>query len=472
MKKTTLALLLSATLPMAALAADPMPFPLSNLTVKDGAKVEINQFKDAKNCKGCHPRQFKGWQGSMHSIAFIDPVFQAEWAMGETETQGATRNLCGGCHTALGTVTQTVEFKSESGKYGGFTTQGAATQGVSCEVCHSVVDTNISKTANGEHGNASLALAADGAKRGPLSDAKSFGHKVVYSELHTKSEFCANCHNVFNPVHDSFPLEHTYQEWKNSPYAKAEIQCQDCHMVPVDTAIRVADEMKPAKDLKDHGLGGKAGMGGKPRALVHDHNFVGGNAVVAPLLGVPGAQAHADEAKKRLQTAAELDTRISGKQDAPVLEVTVYNRRAGHALPTSLTFIRQVWLEVVITDNQGKELLRSGSLQADNSLPENTVIFQDTAVDVHGKLEHKPWKVAKFSHQNTIPAKGSRTVAYPFTLPNGVTDYQVNVKLHYRSFDQSVADLLLEDKITVPAIEMSQRQQQYRGTTAITGHQG
>ncbi|MGI2260448.1 multiheme c-type cytochrome [Shewanella sp. GXUN23E] len=465
MKKTTLALLLSASLPFATLAAEPMPYPLSNLTVADGATPELKQFRDANSCKGCHPRQFKGWQGSMHSIAFIDPVFQAEWAMGEAETDGATRNLCGGCHTALGTITQTVEFKSESGKYGGFTTQGVATLGVSCEVCHSVVDTNMDKTANGEHGNASLEIATDGAKRGPLADAKSKGHKVVYSELHTKSEFCANCHNVFNPVHDDFPLEHTYQEWKDSPYAKAEIQCQDCHMVPVETAVRVADEMKPAKQLQDHGLGGKAGMGGAHRDLVHDHTFVGGNAVVAPLLGVPGGEAHAAEAKKRLQTVAELNAKVSGSKDKPVLEVTVHNRRAGHDLPTSLTFIRQVWLEVVITDKQGKEILRSGTLTADNSLPEGTVVFQDTAVDIHGKLEHKPWKVAKFSVHNTIPAKGSKTVSYPFELPAGVTDYQVDVKLHYRSFDQSVADLLLEDKVAVPSIEMTQLQQSYQGTS-------
>ncbi|GGE79245.1 multiheme c-type cytochrome [Shewanella carassii] len=463
MKKTTIALLLSTTLPLTAMAGDPLPFPLTNLSIKEQTQPEISRFKDAKTCSGCHPRQFKGWQGSMHSIAFIDPVFQAEWAMGEKETDGATRNLCGGCHTALGTVTQTVEFKSESGKFGGFTTQAVANQGVSCEVCHSVVDTNMAKTANGEHGNASLELSTDGGKRGPYDDAKAMGHKVIYSELHTKSEFCANCHNVFNPTENHFPLEHTYQEWKNSPYAEAGIQCQDCHMVPVETAVRVADEMKPAKQLADHGLGGKAGMGGKQRSLVHDHTFVGGNAIVAPLLGVKGGKEHAEEATKRLQTVAELNASVKGSAKEPVLEITVHNRRAGHALPTSLTFIRQVWLEVVITDDKGKELLRSGTLDANNKLPENTVVFQDTSVDIHGNSEHKPWKVAKFSVQNTIPAKGSKTVAYPFELPSETSHYQVEVKLHYRSFDQSVADLLLENKIQVPAIEMTHLTQHYQG---------
>ncbi|MCL1139266.1 multiheme c-type cytochrome [Shewanella pneumatophori] len=463
MKKTYLALALLCAMPVLAHAEKEMEFAPSYLSVEGDKKPELKQWRDSNTCKGCHPRQWNGWQGSMHSIAFIDPVFQAEWAMGEKETNGAAKNLCGGCHTVLGTVTQTVEFKSESGKFGGFTTQAIANQGVSCEVCHSVVDTNMQHTAMGEHGNASLEIANDKVKRGPFDDAKPRGHKAEYSELHTKSEFCANCHNVFNPVHDNFALEHTYDEWKKSPYAAADIQCQDCHMVPVETAMRVADEMLPAKKLEEHRLGGKAARGGPVRSLVHDHGFVGGNAVIAPLLGVKNGQAHADEAVKRLKSAAALEAKVTGSANAPVLEVTVFNRRAGHDLPTSLTFIRQIWLEVIVRDVNGKELLRSGTLTAENALPEGTVIFQDTAVDVHGKSEHKPWKVASFSVQNTIPAKGSKTVKYPFSLPAGVTDYSVETKLHYRSFDQSVADLLLEDKVIVPSVEMAELSQTYQG---------
>ncbi|GIU29550.1 cytochrome c family protein [Shewanella sp. MBTL60-007] len=465
MKKTYLALVLIGAMPLLAHAEKEMAFAPSYLTMEGDKQPELKQWRDAKSCKGCHPRQWKGWQGSMHSIAFIDPVFQAEWAMGEKETNGAAKNLCGGCHTVLGTVTQTVEFKSESGKFGGFTTQAIANQGVSCEVCHSVVDTNAKHTAMGEHGNASLVIANDKVKRGPFDDAKPRGHKAEYSELHTKSEFCANCHNVFNPVHDNFALEHTYDEWKKSAYAAADIQCQDCHMVPVETAMRVADEMLPAKKLTNHGLEGKAARGGPARTLVHDHGFVGGNAVIAPLLGVENGEAHAKEAVKRLKTAAALETKVSGTIAAPVLEVTVHNRRAGHDLPTSLTFIRQIWLEVIIRDNTGKEIMRSGSLTAENALPGGTVIFQDKSVDIHGKPEHKPWKVASFEVQNTIPAKGSKTVTYPFSLPKGVNEYSIETKLHYRSFDQSVADLLLENKVIVPSVEMASLSQTYQGLT-------
>ncbi|MBY6187290.1 cytochrome C [Marinobacter hydrocarbonoclasticus] len=464
-RPTLLTLLLCATLPAAA--SDNQPFAPSYLTVKEGKEAQLKQFSSPETCKRCHPRQYAGWQGSMHSIAFIDPVYQAEAALGTVETDGATHNLCKGCHTAIGTVAETISYDSETGKFGGFTTQGVAERGVSCETCHSVSATNIEHTAMGEHGNASLELATDRIKRGPFDDAKARGHKTEYSELHTRSEFCANCHNVFNPVHGNFPLEHTYEEWKQSDYAKADIQCQDCHMVPVEIAVRVADEMKPVSELEQHRLSGQAARGGPVRSVVHDHGFVGGNAVLAPLLGVEGAEAHALEAKTRLQTVAELETAITETDGKAQLNVTVYNRRAGHDLPTSLSFIRQVWLEVVVEDAQGKTLLRSGSLQADNSLPEGTVVFQDTAVDIDGKPEHKPWKIARFSVENSIPAKGSKTVQYAFPMP-AEGQYQVTTTLHYRSFDQSVADYLLEEKVTVPSITMSTLTQRFEGARLLS----
>ncbi|SDI38639.1 Cytochrome c554 and c-prime [Ferrimonas sediminum] len=464
LKRNLVAALLCTALPLTLQASETQPYAPSYLTVVGDKAPALKDWSEPKRCKGCHPRQWTGWQGSMHSIAFIDPVFQSEWAMGDKETDGVTRNLCGGCHTAFGTVTQTVEFDPDQEKNGLFTTQGVAAKGISCEVCHSVVDTNMRHTAMGEHGNGSLALANDKVKRGPLSDAKARGHQAEYSELHTKSEFCANCHNVFNPAHDNFALEHTYQEWKASPYAESGIQCQDCHMVPVEAAIRVADEMKPVAELANHGLGGKAARGGKQRPLVHDHGFVGGNAVLAPLLGVKNGEEHAAEAKKRLKSAATVDTKIIRDGDDGVLQVTVHNRRAGHALPTSLTFIRQVWLEVVIRDSQGKELLRSGSLDADNLLPEGTVLFQNGSVDAKGNPEHKPWKIARFATENTIAPKGHKTVEYRFSLPEGADDYRVETKLNYRSFDQGVADYLLKDKVLVPSVEMASLSQVFNGT--------
>lgn len=234
-------------------------------------------------------------------------------------------------------------------------------------------------------------------------------------------------------------------------------------MVPVDTAIRVADEMKPAKDLADHGLGGFAGMGAKnKRHIVHDHGFVGGNTVIAEALGVKGASENKAEALKRLQNAAELDFEIvPAKGGANMLKVKVTNKRAGHHLPTSLTFIRQIWLEVHITDDQGNELLNSG-VAKNNHVPSDAVTFINRSVDKDGKPTINPWEIANFDHLNTIPPKGFRYGVYAFHLPPAAKGFKVQAKLHYQSYAQGVADKLLgEGKLTVPTVVMKELTRDY-----------
>jgi hypothetical protein len=393
----------------------------------------------------------------MHSISFKDPIFQAEWALAEKATDGQLMNLCGGCHTPVGVLTNTVKFDPKLGKHGGFTAEGVAEKGVFCDVCHTVTDTNHAKGPYGSPGNASIVLSPGPTKYGPLKDAKSPYHQTAYSDLHTKAEFCGNCHNIFHPG-NKFPVEHTYDEWKASPYAQKGIICQDCHMVPVDTAIRVANEMTRPKDLKEHGLGGVAGIGAEQeRSLVHDHGFVGGNSIIAPLLGVEGAEEHRAEAIKRLQGAAELEISAKPTDDRGTyqLKVKVTNARAGHQLPTSLTFVRQLWLEIVVKDSHGKVVYTSGILGEDNRLPDETVIFRNHAVDDHGKPTLNPWEVARFDEINTIPPKGYRYGTYHFNLPSLDESFSVTANLNYQSYDQAFVDKLLgKDKLHVPTVNM------------------
>ncbi len=160
--------------------------------------------------------------GSMHSIAFKDPVFQAEWALAEKAMGGQLLNHCGGCHTPIGIATGTVKFDPSLGKHGGFTAPKVAAEGVSCDVCHTAVRTTHAQSATGDPGNASLALNPGETKYGPLLNSVSGYHETQYSELHTKAEFCGSCHNIFHPF-NQFPIEHTYDEWKVSPYAQAGI---------------------------------------------------------------------------------------------------------------------------------------------------------------------------------------------------------------------------------------------------------
>jgi len=134
------------------------PFAPSMLAAANNRKLSVDDFEDPKKCATCHPRQTKGWLGSMHSIAFKDPVFQAEWALAEKAMGGQLLNHCGGCHTPIGVSTGTVKFDPSLGKHGGFTAPKVAAEGVSCDVCHTAVRTTHAQSATGDPGNASLAL--------------------------------------------------------------------------------------------------------------------------------------------------------------------------------------------------------------------------------------------------------------------------------------------------------------------------
>ena len=422
-------------------------------------KISVNDWENPEICGGCHTTQYQGWKGSMHANSFKDPIFQAEWALAKKQVGGNIDKLCAGCHSPPGMLADAIKFDPTLGKHGGFTAPPIAEQGVSCDVCHTISGSSFQNSAVVEHGNGSYISSPGKIKRGPLKDAQSPYHETAYSQHHTQSAFCGNCHNIFNPI-NQFPLERTYDEWKYSVYAQNNVQCQDCHMVPVETAVRVADELKPARELKNHGLAGKAAIGAKKdRDLIHGHAFVGGNSVITEQLGDPDSYAHSLIAIKRLRSAAELAVKINqvkGQGDLHNLSVKVTNKRAGHHIPTSLTFIRELWLYIRVTDQDGKVIFSSGALDDHNEVDKEATMFKSYAVDKEGKPAQYIWTVQRFERRTTIPPKGHQYGHYAFNVPKGTTELRIRTKLNYRSFSQHFVDHLLgKDKIKVPMVTMN-----------------
>ena len=157
-----------STKPMVAVEKQDQSFLPSYITIKGHRKLTPDDWTDPKICGQCHPRQYRGWNGSMHSNAFKDPVFQALWAMAEKATDGKMRNHCGGCHSPSGTATGTIKFDPKMGKHGGFTADPISEQGISCDICHTIAGSNIQKTAVLEHGNTSIILDPGNVKRSSI----------------------------------------------------------------------------------------------------------------------------------------------------------------------------------------------------------------------------------------------------------------------------------------------------------------
>jgi hypothetical protein len=407
-------------------------FPYRIITSVEGGNLSIDLFEPPELCKGCHTEIYNQWKGSMHSNAWHDPVYRALMREASKATKGQTDNLCIGCHTPIGLTT------GESSP-GGERLSKLAANGVQCDFCH-----NISAAIGVGNGSMVLTPRKYGRplKFGPFKDAKSPYHDTAYSELHTVSEFCGTCHNVTHPF-NRLPLERTYDEWKDSPYAGEGIGCQECHMTP-------------GPGYKKNP--GRAAIGGKEREHIFTHYFVGGNTVVPAMLG---SELHAKLATEMLQGAARMEI-ISVRNVRPGANATVvirvHNSGAGHKLPTGFPEGREIWVDFRAQDDKGKEIYRLGRLDGEGSPEKGTPTFKVVLGDNEGNIiDLEVWKASRVLHDSRILPRGYADVRFDFQVPADFAGKLViKADLCYHSFSQAFVDHLLgKDAPKVPTVIMT-----------------
>jgi hypothetical protein len=152
------------------------------------------------------------------------------------------------------------------------------------------------------------------------------------------------------------------------------------------------------------------------------------------------------------------------------LEVSVHNVAAGHNLPTGITELRQMWVELQIVDQSGKIFFRSGALNEKGDLARDAIWFGAIAVDKSGKETIKPWEMVKLKRKHTVPPKGTlRTLIEP-KLPAGLSGtITIKARLLYRSAPPSIVALVMQEKAFPPKIvEMAKNE----ATAAITPSSG
>ena len=398
------------------------------------------EFTPPEVCAECHAKQYEEWTGSIHALAFKDPVYQGELNLAVKAVGHEISRQCEGCHSPAGVVTGEIKGPGLKGL------SPMALAGVSCDVCHSIVGTTHWQTPSHEPQNGSFILrpgvdTPEGPqlrKMGPLAVSDDCGmgfHECDQSSLHLQADLCAGCHQVYH-YDKHFPLEATYLEWKHGAYAQKTILCQDCHMVDLETFKRTADEFK------------------KPERHEYRHYFNGANYLLYYLAAGAATKA-GDEALAanimnkyemavgRLQSAADLEiTPVYNNGRLDEVKVRVKNIRAGHNLPTSLTNIRQLWLEITATDEKGQVLMTSGAVDANGQLPENTRLFNSDGMGSDFHFAVDPWVITAFSRHDTIPPKGYKDVYYGINAGTSPV-VKLDVKLRYRQADQKIAEKLL-----------------------------
>lgn len=383
-------------------------------------------FKDPTTCLLCHREIYEQWEGSMHSLAWVDPVYQKKTQKGIHATDGAIENFCAACHSPIAVMANEVDHFDDSKM------SIISKRGISCDFCHTV------KASTGI-GDSAFINDPGNIKRGPFKDSVSPVHQTEFSELHTKAEFCGMCHNVNHPFNGTH-LEATYTEWKNSPYAEQGIVCQDCHMTPGPGVT------KPNP--------GKAATEGPDREHIWTHNFVGANVAIPTLMGYPE---QAKLAEERLQSAASLALELPQflSKGNNKLTVKVTNVGAGHYLPTGLTEAREMWLELSLIDSNGHKLYHSGYLDEKGNLEPNAVRYITIFGDSNGKPTDKVWEASTILSDKRIPPKKSSLEIFTFDLRNASGPVTVKASLKYRSAPQYLMDYLFgEGQMQLPIITM------------------
>ncbi|MGB6847816.1 MAG: cytochrome c family protein, partial [Thermoanaerobaculia bacterium] len=168
-----------------------------------------------------------------------------------------------------------------------------------------------------------------------------------------------------------------------------------------------------------------------------------------------------DYARKRLEAAAEVEILPPATVSRPGLlefAVKVRNVGAGHYLPTGMTEMRQMWLDVRVVDANGTEIYSSGAVDDAGEIEPNAAIFRTVLGDESGNPTWRMWEATHILYDHRIPPKGYRVERYAaYVPPDTGLPLTVRATLRYRSVSPQLAKELLADEAPpIPVIDMRQ----------------
>lgn len=377
---------------------------LADLALPATDRITNDHFATGRVCSDCHANlptatamrdevgagiaPYDLWQASMMANAGRDPYWRATVSAELAATPGASDHVaqtCTRCHLPMA---------SEDARLSGDPAIGLevlladsprghlARDGVSCSLCHQIEPEGLGTPSSFTGG---YVTAGAQVEYGP--HASPFTRPM---EMHTgftptqgahvrDSELCATCHQLVVHTLDASGAatgqtvteQGPYAEWLGSDAAANGVGCADCHL-PTTSDAGVPIETRIARTPQGDGfpIGDRSPFG--------RHLLVGGNTwipqllrdhadVLSPVADAAAFDAVVTRARESLAGAATVtvsDTSLSEERLRADLEVTTL---LGHKLPTAYPS-RRAWLEIVVRDAAGAELLHVG------------------AADTHGRL--------------------------------------------------------------------------------------
>jgi len=413
-----------------------MAFTINKLVPQEDlkAKYSYKDFESAKKCRTCHPGIYEQWTQAMMSQAYTHHWDEIEYfelavkhAAAKPDLQEAVDG-CNGCHTPMAFMSGPFPPPRPS-------ENSMANESVSCEVCHLIQGAQTDPPYN-----FSYVLKPGTTKyAGRTPTVESPAHKIVTTDFHRTTEFCGNCHNEKNPF--GIWVKSTQLEWKEGPYAKEGVRCQDCHM-PKGGPFLNALMTKPYDDSRLHLFHG-----------AHDPGKVRGT----------------------IELRIQPDMREAEPGESLIFTVALFNQKTGHKFPTGSVEDRIAWLQVEATDAKGKvyhlnvdkkgfegeEYTISGDYLAyqdmsvplgipdfkgvqRDGIPTGNRIFRMPYFDPEGRMTIMQWNTAKLGVDYRIGPRETKVEKFTFKLPFDVApgEMKVTAVLNYQLLVKPVADYL------------------------------
>lgn len=394
---------------------------------------KYEDFQTPEFCgASCHTDIYQQWRQSMMSQSYThkwDEVEYFKLAVPHAEKDPVVAGVkagCNGCHAPIsflaGDVPPPLPEK-----------MSRANESVSCEVCHS-----ISGFEGDTPYNYNYIIKPGFAKYGIRGQNVSPAHEIVVSDFLKSGDFCGTCHNEKSPY--GVWVKSTHLEWKEGPYSKQGVQCQDCHMTSAEGyTASMGNKYSDAKQHLFHGA--------------HDAGKIRGT----------------------IELRIHPDIREAEPGEAVKFTIALFNQKTGHKFPTGSVEDRIVWMHVEATDAKGNvyhlPVDKKGfegeeyTIGADvlaysdmgialndpgfkgvqrDGIPVGDRIFRMAYFDPNGVMTIQQWNTKSLGVDYRIGPRETKLETCTFRIPDNVPPGPLTVRavLNYQKLVKPVADFL------------------------------
>ena len=189
---------------------------------------------------------------------------------------------------------------------------------------------------------------------------------------------------------------------------------------------------------KDPAAGDPADLGRSPDDGQHrSHRYLGANQFVPLYHDLPGADKHVELTKAWLRGEYEVPEIAERWTEGPAvrlrlvapetvrpgdsveIQTLLTNNKTGHDFPTGPLDMIESWVELTVTDDTGRTVFHSGTLDEREYLINPQIVFKKEGYDRQGKLidRHNLWDMVGARYSRTLYPGFTDTTRFTFPCP-------------------------------------------------------